>query len=205
VVVMLAIQATGATLVPSALAAGGEEGTDAARNVADRLIGWATLIAASMAALQALCMPMLVPLFSTLPEVQKAVYRPALVSALVQLTNGPLFAGEGILMGVGAFGYLAALTSVGVAVMVAGLTMSSRLGLGVSSVWFSLLAFHVVQLAGTMYHHLKLSPLAVSRRAEAAAGGAPPPDVDCVEVPVVGEVCVVTDERGGGEGAAVGE
>ena len=34
--------------------------------------------------------------------------RAAAVSALVQLTNGPLFAGEGIMMGVGAFGFLAA-------------------------------------------------------------------------------------------------
>ena len=160
VVVMLAIQATGATLVPAALARArsgdGEvaDGAIAARKVADRLIGWATLIAASIAGLQVIFMPYLTPLFSTLPEVREAVAAPALASALVQLTNGPLFAGEGILMGVGAFGYLAALTSVGVAVMVAGLTLSAKLGLGVSSVWFSLLGFHVVQLIGTMYHHL---------------------------------------------------
>ena len=30
-----------------------------------------------------------------------------------------------------------------------------RLGLGVSSVWLSLLGFHLVQLAGAMYHHLR--------------------------------------------------
>ena len=45
-VITLAMQATGATLVPSALAAGGE---DAARRVADRLLGWSTLISVSMA------------------------------------------------------------------------------------------------------------------------------------------------------------
>ena len=52
------------------------------------------------------------------------------------------------MMGVGAFGPLAALTSVGVAVMCGGLALSSRLGLGVASVWFSLLGFHLVQLSG---------------------------------------------------------
>jgi putative MATE family efflux protein len=45
-VITLAMQATGATLVPSALATGGE---DAARRVADRLLGWSTCISVSMA------------------------------------------------------------------------------------------------------------------------------------------------------------
>merc|ERR1711965_720685 len=50
-------------------------------------------------------------------------------------------------MGIGAFGYLAALTAAGVSVMVLGLAISAKLGLGVSAVWFSLLGFHVVQAA----------------------------------------------------------
>ena len=179
---MLAIQATGATLVPSALSRAGAssgdtgmggvndaddgEGEDdgkgaaafggggagggvaAARAVADRLIVWSTLTAICLAAAQWVAMPFLTPLFTPLAAVQEAVVQPARVSALVQLTNGPLFAGEGIMMGLGAFGPLAALTSVGVGVMVAGLTLSSRLGLGVASVWWSLLGFHVVQVHG---------------------------------------------------------
>jgi len=55
-------------------------------------------------------LPWLAPLFSTLPEVRSAVRAPALMAALVQLTNGPLFACEGVLMGVGGFGYLAGIT-----------------------------------------------------------------------------------------------
>ena len=86
----------------------------------------------------------------------------------MQLTNGPL-AGEGIMMGVGAFGPLALLTAVGVGVMVGGLTLSARLGLGVSSVWFSLLGFHLVQLFGTIFFHLRLGLL---------ADGALPPSVE---------------------------
>jgi putative MATE family efflux protein len=208
-VVMLAIQATGATLVPSALAVGGEEGTlqegtDRARRVADRLIGWSTCIAAVMAAAQALAIPFVVPLFSTLPEVRSAVAKPAMVSALVQLTNGPLFAGEGILMGVGGFGFLAGLTSLGVAVMVSGLTLSSRLGLGVSSVWYSLLAFHAVQLTGVLLHHLRIGPLARRVTADGTATlvepSNPPLGVECVELPVVGEVCVTDADPSTQEG-----
>jgi hypothetical protein len=140
-VIMLAIQATGATLVPSALSntkassslsssssssssssgsstdesgenssstndnktgsssssssssSGSnnrysEEGIVAARRIGDRLIGWATLIAASMAVLQVAALPVVTPLFSTLPEVRSAVKAPALMAALVQFTNG---------------------------------------------------------------------------------------------------------------------
>uniref|UniRef100_A0A7S0Q6X3 Protein DETOXIFICATION n=1 Tax=Coccolithus braarudii TaxID=221442 RepID=A0A7S0Q6X3_9EUKA len=209
VVVMLAVQATGATLVPTALSRGASSGAggfprnasvaasegegdtenlDAARRVADRLIGWSTLIAATLAALQAILAPALAPAFSTLPQVREAVVRPAFVSALVQLTNGPLFAGEGIMMGVGAFGPLALLTAVGVGVMVAGLCISSHLGLGVSSVWFSLLAFHLVQLVGTMYHHLRLGPLA--RRPAGRKGAAAALEADCLLLPRGDEVCV---------------
>ncbi len=138
-VIMLAIQATGATLVPSALSNNkassslsssssssssgsstdesgenssstndnktgssssssssssgsnnrySEEGIVAARRIGDRLIGWATLIAASMAVLQVAALPVVTPLFSTLPEVRSAVKAPALMAALVQFTNG---------------------------------------------------------------------------------------------------------------------
>jgi len=186
-VVMLAMQATGATLIPAALSrgGGGDEGKVAARRTADRLIVWSTGIAVSLAAVQLLASSFLTPCLTPLVEVQRAVARPAVVAAIVQCTNGPLFAGEGILMGVGAFGYLAGLTCVGVVVMVAGLYTSARLGLGVSSVWLSLLGFHLVQLAGAMYHHLRLSPL--------AREGAGVNSVDCVEVPLVGEVCVTTE------------
>ena len=54
------------------------------------------------------------------------------VAPPLKLSNGPLFAGEGIIMGIGGFGYLAGLTSVGVGVMVVGLTLSAKLGLGVA-------------------------------------------------------------------------
>eukprot|EP00962_Isochrysis_galbana_P028607 scaffold9061_cov124-Isochrysis_galbana.AAC.2 len=96
-------------------------GVARARAVSDRLIGWSTLIAAGMALLQIWTLPVVAPLFSTLPAVRAAVFAPAKMAALVQLTNGPLFACEGILMGVGGFSFLAGITCAGVATMVLGL------------------------------------------------------------------------------------
>lgn len=224
---MLAMQAAGATLVPSALArgGGGEGGaagggargdggaTAAARRVADRLIGWSTLIAAGLGLAQAAAMPYLTPLFTPLPAVREAVAAPARVAALVTLTNGaaapgpregpaaarvygplpacptgPIFAGEGIMMGLGAFGPLAAVTAAGVGVMVACLSLSARLGLGVASVWWSLLAFHAVLLVGQLGHHLRLSPLATAGRGASST-------VECAVLPPpVGEVCVAGED-----------
>merc|ERR1712086_90994 len=58
-VIMLAMQATGATLVPVALSTPEKEGggVGAARKVADRLITWSTLIAVFMAGAQVALLP----------------------------------------------------------------------------------------------------------------------------------------------------
>jgi len=209
VVVMLAIQATGATLVPSAIAksraaeadgAGADAGLADARRVADRLFGWSIAIAAGLAAAQALAMPHLTQLFTPLPEVREAIRRPAQVSALVQLSNGVVFAGEGVMMGLGAFGYLAGLTAIGVAVMVAGLQISAARNLGVASVWWSLLGFHAVLTVGQLLHHLRLGPLA--RAKQPATSPELEAEVDCAPVPLVGEVCILSEpEAGDGEEA----
>jgi len=183
VVVMLAMQATGATIVPAAMS---KEGTDRARAVADRLIMWSLCASVAFSGLQIALLGPLTNLFTTLPAVRDAVRQPAIISACIQSLNGPLFAGEGILMGVGGFGFLAGATALGVAVMVAGIQLTTRLGIGISGIWLSLAGFHVVQLTAVLLHHLRLGPLA--RRQPT-----PPPLVDCTDVPVVGEVCVVDE------------
>eukprot|EP00965_Chrysotila_dentata_P017059 566291-Pleurochrysis_carterae.AAC.1 len=66
-------------------------------------------------------------------------------------------------MGVGGFGFLAGLTSVGVLAMVCGLMLPNC---GLNGILLSLGAFHVVQAAGVLYHHLRLGPLAVRRATE---------------------------------------
>ena len=120
-------------------------------------------------------------------------------------------------MGVGGFGFLAGLTSVGVAVMVAGLTLNGHVGGGLTGIWASLLAFHVVQLSGVIYHHLRLGPLATTKnqkarrrkgaREEASGGGSGRSggdDLTCITLPAAGgsamqaagtEVCVISEDE----------
>lgn len=67
--------------------------------------------------------------------------------------------------------------------------LTAKLNLGLVAVWGSLLAFHVVQLAGVIYHYLFLGPLAAGREPM----DQPPPAVQCTMVPEPRggvEVCV---------------
>jgi len=159
VVVHLAIQGSAATLVPSAraLCGGGDAGNDAARDVADRLFFWGLIVGCFLGALQLAALPKLVPLFSTLPEVQEAIRAPALVSSFIHIINGPLFAGEGCMIGLGQFRALALATSMGVSVMLA--CLASPLGLRLDGILLSIAAFNFCQAISMIVYHVRIGPL----------------------------------------------
>lgn len=158
VVTHLGVQGTAAALVPSSRALGGD---DAARDVADRIFLWGSILGVILAVGQMAALPFIAPLFSPLPEVQKAVRGPAAISSLIHLVNGLVFAGEGTLLGLGAFRDLALITAGGVAVMVS--CLASPMGQGLDGVLWSLAAFNLFQGLAVTFHHLRLSPLARRR------------------------------------------
>ena len=88
---------------------------------------------------------------------RRAVRVPAIISSFIHLLNGPVFAGEGTMLGMGCYGALAAITAMGVAVMVA--CLHSPLGGGLNGILISLAAFHVLQAAGVWIHHARIGPL----------------------------------------------
>ena len=98
----------------------------------------------------------------------------------------------------GCFGYLAAVTAVGVGVMLGGLALTTRFGFGVSGVWLSLTAFHVVQSVATLFHHVRLGPLVQGAEPDEAPTESDLVAVECVDVPTVGEVCVTEELAAGG-------
>ena len=158
VVAHLAVQGTAAALVPSAQAA---DGDDAARDVADRIFLWGSLVGFLLAGTQLALLPTLVPLFSTLPEVQEAVRTPALISSFLHILKGPVFAGKGTMLGLGRFRALATLTALGVGTMVAGLY--SPLGQRLDGILLLLAGFCAVQAVGVLVYHLRIGPLRLRR------------------------------------------
>lgn len=154
VVAHLAVQGTAAALVPSAMAAAG---TDSARSVADRIFVWGSILGVLLAGTQLALLPTLVPMFSSLPEVQEAIRLPALISSFLHILNGPVFAGEGTMLGLGSFKALAALTAVGVGTMVG--CLATPMGKRLDGILLSLAAFCACQSVSVLLYHLRIGPL----------------------------------------------
>lgn len=133
-----------------------------ARDAADRLFGWSTLAGLGLGVGQLALLPVLVPLFSTLPEVQEAVKMPSLIAALIHVVNGPVLAGEGIMMGVGAYKELAIVTMGYIATMIGCLSFTP-LGQRLDGIMWSILLSSMVQQIGVVGHYLKVGPLAIKK------------------------------------------
>ena len=91
IILLVAMQSTAAALVPASLA---KSGRKEARKCADRLFAWSSLVGLVLGVAQYALLPVLVPIFSTLPEVREAVRVPALIASLIHVVNGPVLAGE---------------------------------------------------------------------------------------------------------------
>ena len=156
----VAMQGAAAALVPSTLA---KSGPTEARRMGDRIYGWSVAAGSFLAILQYLLLPYVIPAFTTLPEVQEAVKRPAQVACLLHLVNGPRFAGEGILMGLKGFFDLTAVTIVGSAIMVG--CLQTKLGTSLAGVFTANVIFCSYQTIALFLHYLYVGPLS-SRRSE---------------------------------------
>jgi putative MATE family efflux protein len=161
VIVLVAMQSTASALIPAAAAKAGDTH---ARRMGDRLFGWSSLFGMSLGLTQYLLLPLLVPMFSTTPDVQQAVRSPALIASLIHLVNGPIFAGEGIMMGLGSFKDLALVTAGSVGTMVA--CFATPMGKGLDGIMWSILISNILQAVGVVWHYLKAGPLAVKHYEE---------------------------------------
>lgn len=174
IIALVGMQAAAAALVPSFRGAKDVEDSSErdqnARDAADRLLGWSSLVGLGLGIGQTLLLPVLVPLFSTLPEVQEAVKMPSLIASLIHIVNGPILAGEGIMMGVGAYRALATITMGYVATMFGCLTFTP-LGKRLDGIMWSILLASIVQQIGVVAHHLKVGPLAIKKLKKKIANG----------------------------------
>lgn len=166
IIALVGMQNAAAALVPSFRGAKDVEDPKQrdqnARDAADRLFGWSTLAGLGLGVLQMALLPVLVPLFSTLPEVQQAVWMPSFIAALIHIVNGPVLAGEGIMMGVGAYKELAMITMGYIATMIGCLTFTP-LGQRLDGIMWSILLSSIVQQIGVVGHYLKVGPLAIKK------------------------------------------
>lgn len=171
-VALFALQSSAAVLVPAEMARKGG-GPEAARAVADRLLFLGLGLGVLVACLQLCTLPLLAT-FSTLPSVRSAAVTPVSIASFMSVIAGVVFAGEGIMMGRGAWGSLARLAGVSCLTMFLGIQLTTRLNLGLAGLWVSIVAFNLVNLAGVLWHHLVATPRREAGEAAASEGpGAP--------------------------------
>jgi len=97
-------------------------------------------------------------LFTPLQEVRDAAVAPSLIGAGLQLINGMVFVGEGIMQGHRAFKQLA-INTLGASL---GMYVSLHfMGNTLGGVWLSFMVFNALRLAGTLRHHFFQGPLAL--------------------------------------------
>jgi putative MATE family efflux protein len=154
VVCHLGMKATAATLVPSERSKNGDL---AARKMADKMFLHGSILGLLLGFLQMAIIPYLVPIFTTIPEVQDAIKIPALISSFIQFANGPLFAGEGVMVGLQTFKALTLCTMLGSSIMI--MSILSPIGSSLNGIFLSLAAFNSVQAIAMVFHHLKKGPL----------------------------------------------
>lgn len=94
-IILYALSSLATIFIPQALNKKDAQGDPKAeaKKVANRMLWWGTASGAVLGVLQLLALPLLV-LFSPLPEVQEAARVPAIIGAVLQISNGVGFVGE---------------------------------------------------------------------------------------------------------------
>jgi len=165
VVCHVGMKASAAALVPSEKVS---KGVDAARIMADKLFIWGSIVGIGLGTAQMIILPFITPMFTTIPEVREAIKFPALITSLIQFMNGPLFVGEGVMVGMGKFKALTSCIIIGASVMVASIL--SPFGKTLNGVMLSLAAFNCIQAVVMVWYHLKIGPFSKRGRAKSEKG-----------------------------------
>eukprot|EP00929_Paragymnodinium_shiwhaense_P056698 TRINITY_DN28381_c0_g3_i1.p1 TRINITY_DN28381_c0_g3~~TRINITY_DN28381_c0_g3_i1.p1 ORF type:complete len:642 (+),score=110.34 TRINITY_DN28381_c0_g3_i1:69-1994(+) len=151
-VMLFALQACAAVIIPLELGKPGAT-TDSVRAATDRLLCIGLLAGVTLGGVQLLCLPIL-SAFSPLPSVREAAFVPAVIGAIMQVVNGIVFVGEGVMQGHKRFGALAAQTAVAAVVMIIAMRITQPLGL--VGIWLSIGAFNIINLFGVLRQHFRV-------------------------------------------------
>eukprot|EP00592_Proboscia_alata_P000544 CAMPEP_0194373692 /NCGR_PEP_ID=MMETSP0174-20130528/22171_1 /TAXON_ID=216777 /ORGANISM="Proboscia alata, Strain PI-D3" /LENGTH=573 /DNA_ID=CAMNT_0039152939 /DNA_START=89 /DNA_END=1810 /DNA_ORIENTATION=- len=163
-IVLLALSTVAQTLIPNEMIVKTDPvtglvsgGIESARGTVRRLMSWGFLLGTFLGGLQIALLPV-IHRFSPLVEVQKAALMPSYIASVLQIINGMVFIGEGVMVGTGSFLQLGIYTSVAtVGITMALAVLPARFGL--TGVWLSFGVFNVLRLLGVVLHQTKLGPL----------------------------------------------
>lgn len=163
-IVLLALSTVAQIMVPNAMVERVDKETNTkvgglkyAKATANRLMSWGFVLGCALGSLQILLLP---AMFKATPlqEVRSAAKAPALIASVLQIINGLVFIGEGIMIGTGSFLQLSLSTLMAtVGCLWALWFFPPRVGL--TGVWLGFVVFNLIRLAGVAIHQKVNGPL----------------------------------------------
>jgi len=135
-------------------------GPRSAKMVVDRLMAWGFLLGTVLGGLQLLAIPFLAA-FSPLEEVQKAARIPSVIASILQVINGMVFIGEGVMQGCANYFTLAISNVIATIGLLAAMPYF-KAKWGLAGVWGTFFVFNGLRLAGIVIHQFFIGPF--SRR-----------------------------------------
>lgn len=164
-IVLLALSVVAQTVIPGALIEKYDEtkqqmvgGVDHARATVKRLMRWGLLLGTALGSLQIILLPLILK-STPLQEVRDAARFPALLASILQVINGLVFIGEGVMVGCGDFMQLSLSTALASIGCVSAIKASSA-RYGLNGVWLGFAAFNGIRLLGVFVHQAYTGPLA---------------------------------------------
>jgi Na+-driven multidrug efflux pump len=139
-----------------------------ARNVVNRLFAWGLVLGFATCFVQ---LALLIPMMqhsTPLQDVRDASWIPCILASLGQIINGPVFIGEGIMIGTGAFLQLSFVTALSSLTCVVALKLHLA-KYGVNGVWIGFGVWNVLRLVGVYVHDRINGPLSPRKMAQAEA------------------------------------
>ena len=145
-VILFALSTVAQILVPAELSRPGG-GARAAQATSSRLLAWGAVLGAAIGGAQLAALPTL-KFFAPTAEVAALARVPSIIGALLQLINGVAFIGEGVMVGAGSFGALAAGQVIATAALVSALRFATTL----THVWLGFWLFNGIRLLSVLRH-----------------------------------------------------
>lgn len=156
-VVLLALSVVAQIMIPNELHSD-SGGVTAARATSNRMMSWGLILGTILGGLQVLVLPW-IQKATPMQEVREAARSPAILASVLQIINGLVFIGEGVMSGCGDFLQLAISTIVATAGCLVALNVFPKKH-GVTGVWMGFGVFNILRLGGVAIHQFYTSPLA---------------------------------------------
>jgi MATE family multidrug resistance protein len=164
-VVLLALSVVAQIMIPNDLYSSG--GLKAARATSNRMMSWGLILGVLLGGLQIILLP-LIKKATPMQDVRDAAHAPAILASVLQIINGIVFIGEGIMSGCGDFMQLAISTIVATAGCLVALNIFPR-QYGVTGVWMGFGVFNILRLAGVAVHQFQTGAISTSSMKKASS------------------------------------